>query len=286
MAKLVLATSQFRIEKQIDKNLNSVLRHMRYASHKGAHLIHFSEACLSGYLGVELTSTRQTDWAKLRSAVEQVLELAKVLSLWVVLGCNHRLTGKNKPHNSLYVIDGRGRLVDRYDKRFCTGSSTRNGDLKHYSPGNKFITFKVRNMTCGLLICHDFRYPELFREYKKLGVQLMLVSFHNARMKREQFDHYLNSVPATLKAAAGSNYYAISSNNGTRPYAWPSFVLDQEGEIINKAVTHRDSVLITTIDTNRKLYDASLSWRDRCIRGIYNSGKLVADPRSKNRKCL
>ena len=52
--------------------------------------------------------------------------LANELDLWVLLGSTHQLTGLHKPHNSLYVIDSVGEIVDRYDKRFCTP-----GDLEH-----------------------------------------------------------------------------------------------------------------------------------------------------------
>ena len=286
MSKIVLATCQFLIEKQVEKNVSSIVRHMRHAKAKGAHLVHFSEACLSGYLGVELKSAREVDWAKVSAGVQEVMSLARKLKLWVVLGCNHRLSGKHKPHNSLYVIDNQGRLVTRYDKTFCTGSDQSSGDLAHYSPGEAFVTFSVRNVKCGLLICHDFRYPELFREYKKQGVELMLVSFHNAGMTREKYNHYLVSVPATLQAAAASNYFAVSANNGTRRYAWPSFVVNAEGMVVNKARAHRGAILVTTIDTDEKLHDASKDWRARCMRGIYHSGRLVKDQRSQNRKCL
>ena len=183
-------------------------------------------------------------------------------------------------------INSKGELVDRYDKRFCTGDNARTGDLLHYSPGEKFVTFEVRGVRCGLLICHDFRYPELFREYKKRGVELLLASFHNAGMTREAHERYLVYVPATMQAAAASNYFAVSSNNGTRRYAWGSFVVNAEGRIIDKAPVHRPKVLLNTIDTRERLYDASAAWRGRCMRGVFNSGTRVKDPRSKDRKSL
>ena len=46
--------------------------------------------------------------------------------------------------NSLYVINRDGEVIDRYDKRFCTG-----GDLQHYSPGDHFVTFDVNDVRCG-----------------------------------------------------------------------------------------------------------------------------------------
>ncbi len=135
MARLVLATCQFKIEKQVPKNLRAIARQMKLAKSKGAHLIHFSEACLSGYLGSELKSSREMDWEAVSEAMREIMSLAGKLRLWVVVGCNHRLSGQHKPHNSLYVIDDGGRLVNRYDKMFCTGDCDDSGDLRHYNPG-------------------------------------------------------------------------------------------------------------------------------------------------------
>ena len=286
MAKLTLATCQFLIHPQPERNLKAVHRQMQQAKEAGAHLVHFSEACLSGYLGVELRSQADTDWELIEACMQQVMVTARRLRLWVVIGCNHRLTGRHKPHNALYVINNRGELVTRYDKTFCTGDNANHGDLRHYSPGEALVTFDVRGVRCGLLICHDYRYPELFREYKRRDVQLMLVSFHNARMKKEPYDKYLVTVPATLQAAAASNYFAVSANNSTRKYAWPSFVVNAEGLIVSRAKTHRPTVLINTIDTNQKLYDASVAWRNRCMNGVLHSGTLVKDARSRDRQAL
>lgn len=284
--KLVLATCQFQIEKQVKKNLASITRQMRYAKKHGAHLVHFSEACLSGYLGAELKSSREVKWDEVHQAMEEILELAAELKLWAVVGCNHRLSKPHKPHNSLYVIDDHGQLVSRYDKMFCAADDERSGDLKHYSPGEAFVVFQVRGIKCGLLICHDFRYPELFREYKRRGVQLMLVSFHNAGGTRKSYDHYGVTVPATLQSAAASNFFPVSANNSTRRYAWPSFVIAADGIVMQRAVAHRNTVLITTIDPTPKLFDASVAWRERCMAGTYHSGRLVKDRRSRDRQSL
>ena len=96
--------------------------------------------------------------------------------IWVILGSTHRLSGRHRPHNSLYAINPRGEIVDRYDKLFCTG-----GDLDYYSPGSHFSVFEIEGVVCGLLICHDVRYPELYRTYKRKGVECLLHSFHNAK---------------------------------------------------------------------------------------------------------
>jgi Carbon-nitrogen hydrolase len=146
---------------------------------RGADVAHFPETCLSGYAGVDIASHEGFDWPLLEGCVQRVLDLAWESHIWVLLGSAHRLTAPHKPHNSLYVIDDRGEIVDRYDKMFCAGDRSEDtGELAHYSPGGYFCVFSIEGVRCGALICHEYRYPELYREYKRRGVQLMFHSFH------------------------------------------------------------------------------------------------------------
>ncbi len=117
--KLVVATCQFAIDRDMQRNVAAVLRQMRRAKEQGAQVVHFSESYLSGYAGVEFDSFRGFDWDLLRCYTREVMALAGELRLWVILGSSHALTAPHKPHNSLYIIDDTGRLVDRYDKCFC-----------------------------------------------------------------------------------------------------------------------------------------------------------------------
>ena len=169
---LRLAASQFPVSADIDSNAGWIRKHMEQAKREGADIIHFPECALSGYAGVDHKSLDSLDWVLLHSQTESILSLARDLDLWVVLGSTHQLSKGNNPHNSLYVINPEGEIIDRYDKRFCTS-----GDLKHYSSGDHFVSFVVNGITCGLLICYDIRFPELYRAYKKEGVQLIFHSF-------------------------------------------------------------------------------------------------------------
>ena len=183
--KLCVATCQFPVDPDIRKNLDHVRDQMNEAHRLGAHVAHFSEGCLSGYAGVEFESFADFDWGLLEESTRTIMELARQLRIWVILGSSHRLANGHKPHNSLYVIDPRGELVDRYDKMFCTGAARGlTEDLKHYSPGDHLVTCEINGVKCGLLICHDFRYPELYREYKRLGAQVDL-SFVSQRALQE-----------------------------------------------------------------------------------------------------
>ena len=286
--KLTVATCQFPVTADISRNLAFVLRQMKMAKRCDAKVVHFSESCLSGYAGVEFDSFAGFDWNLLVQSTHQVMALAKDLRLWVILGSAHRLTGKHKPHNSLYIIDDHGRIIDRYDKMFCTGDpSGKDGDLKHYSPGNHFCFFTIAGIRCGALICHDFRYDELYRVYKTRRTQLIFHSYHNAHQspaKLRKYNIWGVVVPSTMQAYAANNHLWISVNNSSQPASsWPSFFVRRDGMVTGRLTNNRPGVLASTIDTSEKIYDASQHWRDRAIRGVYHSGNLIRDSRSKCR---
>jgi deaminated glutathione amidase len=68
--------------------------------------------------------------------------------------------------------------LDRYDKRFCSGAADeKTGDLAHYSPGDHFSTWDIDGVRCGALVCYDYRFPELYRRYKRLGAGLVFHPF-------------------------------------------------------------------------------------------------------------
>ena len=289
--KITVATCQFPVTADIRKNLAFVSRQMKTAKQRGAKVAHFSEACLSGYAGLEFDSFAGFDWDLLTQSTRRIMALANELRLWVILGSAHRLTGRHKPHNCLYIIDDRGRIIDRYDKMFCTGDpSGTSGDLKHYSPGNHFCSFTAAGVRCGVLICHDFRYDELCRIYTKRGVQLMFCSYHNAHhspAKLRKYNIWGLVVPATMQTYAANNHLWISANNSSMPTsAWAGFFVRPDGMITGRLKLHHPGVLISRLDTSEQIYDAAKFWRDRAIRGIYHSGRLVRDQRSERRTSL
>jgi predicted amidohydrolase len=304
--RLTLATCQFPVDADVVSNCRYVLRQMRTAKSRGAHVAHFCEGALSGYAGSDFDSFRGFDWDLLDECTRRVLELSERLRLWVILGSAHRLTGRKKPHNSVYVISDRGELVDRYDKMFCGGDrSGKTGDLAHYSPGNHFTEFSIKGIQCGVLICHDCRYPELYRAYKRKGVQLMFHSYHAGhvtpkRMRALRRDIGLRflkfnngstlpgiTMPATMQAAATNNFMWIScSNTSARESCFPSFFVRPDGVATGRLRLNRAGVLISTVDTREQLYDSSVAWRDRAMRGVFHSGTLVRDRRSRDRTRL
>lgn len=303
MARLTVATCQFPVDADIARNGRYVLRQMRTAREHGADVVHFPEACLSGYAGSDFASYDGFDWALLERTTRTVMALAAELEVWVVLGSTHRLTGGHKPHNSVYIIDASGDIVERYDKRFCGGDEQQNtGDLAHYTPGNHASVFTINGVRCGALICYDYRFPELYRDYRRRGVQMMFHSYHAAHMTPATLAtirarvgkdvQHLNpggtypsiTMPATMTAQAAANHVWISCpNSSARESCWGAFFVRADGITTGRLPRNRTGVLISTVDTEASLYDSTARWRDRAMNGVLHSGTVVDDPRSECR---
>lgn len=302
--KLIVATCQFPVSGDIRRNYDYISRQMMEAKSRGAVVVHFPECALSGYAGPDIKTHENYDWKQLEMYTKKILDLAAKLKLWIILGSTHRLTGNHKPHNSLYIINNKGKLVDRYDKMFCAGQNENVADLKHYTSGNHFSLFKINGIVCGALICHDYRYPELYREYKRKGAQLIFHSYHAGGIASKEFKDMRRQVgkfakisegstipeitmPATMRSYAANNYLWISCpNSSRRENCWQSFFVRPDGVVTGKLHPNTAEVLISKIDTSKKLYDSTVAWRDRAMKGIFHSGTLVKDRRSENRKWL
>jgi predicted amidohydrolase len=274
---LKIAACQFPVSENIEENSYWIKEQMREAKTQGADIVHFPECALSGYAGVDFDSFDEFDWPLLGNEFRAILALADELDIWVILGSSHRLTDAHKPHNSLYLINPEGHIADRYDKRFCT-----EGDLKYYSPGDHFVTFEINQIKCGILICYDIRFPELYRAYYQLGVEVIFQSFYNARQKETSIHPKI--MPVTAQARAATNHFFISLTNSSAKHSWPCHMITPDGLIAEKLPANKPGILVFTIDSGKKYYDASKPFRERAIEGILNSGETVSDPRSQNRQ--
>lgn len=292
MKSLRVATCQFSVEGQIEHNRRWILKQVAEAAAEEADVVHFSECALSGYAGVDLPDLGVIDWGELRAATIDVMEAAKRHRVWVLLGSTHQLDDTVKPHNCVYVINPKGQICDRYDKRFCTGSDGKRPtfDLYHYSPGNRHVTFRVKGITCGVAICYDYRFPELFRGYKQLGVEVLFQSFHNARKTvavDPKYNIWKTIVPATMQCRAAENHFWVSANNSTaRPSCWGSFAVRPDGLITGQLPLHRPGILMTDMKQDPECFDAPALWRPRAMQGQLYSGSLIDHPRSRDVTCL
>ncbi len=275
--KLSIASCQFPVSSSIEENAQWIMKQMNEANAMGATLAHFPECALSGYPGVDMKSLDGFQWTKLHSYTDSITSLAQKLDMWVLLGSIHELSDTLKPLNSLYVINSSGEIIDRYDKRFCT-----TGDLKHFSAGNHFVVFDIKGIRCGLLICFDVRFPELYREYKKLDVDLVFQSFYNARQKPGGIHPKI--MPVTAQTRAATNHFYMSLTNSSAANSWPCHFITPDGLIEDTLPANKPGVLISELDLSDSFYDASRHFRAKAMEGSLYSDKAPVHPRYENRQ--
>jgi predicted amidohydrolase len=278
---LKIAACQFAVGRNIRTNSRKICEFLYKASKAGADIVHFSECALSGYVGTDFPSLEGFDWNLLGEETERIMSLADKLGIWVVLGSTHRLTEPNQPHNSLYLINPKGKIVDRYDKRFCT-----KGDLRRLTPGNRFVFFTVNKVKCSLLICFDLRFPEIYRELYRQKVNCIFQSFYNARQKGPSVHTHI--MRQTMQAHAATNHFWVSMSNSSGYYSpYPSCFIQPDGLISRQLKANRSGLMINTVDLNRKFYDPMADFRDIVIAGDLSNGpSKINDPRSKNTTSL
>jgi len=273
---LKVATCQFAVGKSIKRNSQQIQKLLQRAHKAKADIVHFPECALSGYVGADFPNFDGYDWQLLKEETEKITAIARKLRLWVVLGSTHPLTPPNKPHNSLYLINPKGKIVGRYDKRFCL-----KGELRRYTQGNKFVCFTVNGVKCSLLICFDARFPELYRALYKKGVRCILQSFYNARQKGSSIHTYI--MRQTMQCRAATNHFWVSMSNASGYYSpYPSCFIQPDGKIVRQLKANRPGIMVNTVDLKRKFYDPMADFRNLAITGILsNSPKIIRDKRSK-----
>jgi predicted amidohydrolase len=272
---LKVATCQFAVGRSLKRNSREICELLRRAKKAKADIVHFSECALSGYVGTDFPNFEGYDWQLLKEETERIMSLAAKLRLWIVLGSTHRLTEPNKPYNCLYLIGPDGKIIDRYDKRFCTP-----GDIRRLTPGDRFVNFTINGVKCSLLICFDLRFPELYRALYKQGVNCIFQSFYNARQKGPSVHTHI--MRQTMQCRAATNHFWVSMSNSSGYYSpYPSCFIQPDGKIVRQLRTNRPGLTVNTVDLNRKFYDPMADFRDMAINGkLNNSLQAVNDPRS------
>ncbi len=278
---LIVATCQFAVGASIKRNSRRICDFLHKAKQAKADVVHFSECVLSGYVGTDFPNFKGYDWDTLKEETQKIMVLARELQLWVVLGSTHKLTEPNKPHNSLYLINPKGEIVDRYDKRFCT-----TGDLRRLTPGNRFVDFTINGVKCSLLICFDLRFPEIYRQLYKQRIDCIFQSFYNAKQKGPSVHTHI--MRQTMQCRAATNHFWASGANASGYYApYPSFFIQPDGKIVRQLKANRPGIMVNTVDLTKKFYDPMVGFREMAMEGALGNGtETITDPRSKNTTSL
>ena len=95
-----------------------------------------------------------------------------------------------KYFNTLIHIDRKGEIAAKYQKIHPFSFS---GESRHYNAGNNSVITKIDGLTAGLSICYDLRFPELFRQYGKNRVEVIINIANWPVVRIEHWKHLLKA---------------------------------------------------------------------------------------------
>ena len=235
-----------------------------------ADIVHFCECSLSGYAGIDFQEIRKQDESILAGALDHIRDQARSMGIWVILGSHHFRPDGEKPFNSLIVINDLGDIAERYDKRYLTAYRDER-EIDHFSAGERPVVFSVNGISCGLLICHEWRYPELYREYYRMQVRILFQSWYDGNQSevkyKDEGKELGELITGSVRGYAANNYLWISgSNTSRRESSFPAFVVRPDGSYQGKLHRNRSGVLVSHIDFQKDFPDPSGHMRDKIIK--------------------
>jgi predicted amidohydrolase len=280
-AKLTVATCQIAVSADPAANGTAIRQMIGQAAVHGADVVHVGECALCGYCRMNFKSWDGYDWDTLRAATLAVLEACRAHGIWGIIGCSHGLTAPNFPHNSVYVIRPDGTIADRYDKRRCSG-----GDVTCYTPGDHPVTLEVKGVRCGVAICLEENFPDLWQAYADDGVTLV---FHSTSVRVNDPDDSIASDRTRFLAQANAEQYQLFISAAGwcpsgRPH--PGLWVSRRGIIDGQSYQPVPGLILNSIpdDEEKDAFFAMVRrFRASARDGSYYRDHMRTDPRSSDR---
>ena len=248
---LYAAAIQMVSANNVDSNLEQVKALIKVAAAKGAKFILLPEnfAFMGDGASETLAIAEKHQDGKIQNFVS---ELAVKHKVTIAAGSIPIISSAEKATASCLVYNEKGEEVARYDKKhlfdvYIKDSQESYKESDTYDLGNKIEVIETSIGKVGLSICYDIRFPEMYREMHKQGVQIIVApSAFTEQTGRVHWE-------PLLKARAIENLcYVIAANqggihsNGRKTYGH-SMIIDPWGKIISRIGTGA-GVIVSQID--------------------------------------
>lgn len=253
-----IAVAESFVSADIGENGKTIRRLIRDAAATDVRLILFCEGALSGYSKSQIISPldwKEFNWAKLEVELELISAVCRDCGIHAVIGSAHLVAAKKHPHNSLYILSDTGDIITRYDKRFLSNTEV----TGWYTPGLKPVIFEACGFRFGCSICIEACFPEVFSEYERLGVDVVL--------------HASYGIPPQHKLALQAHGYInciwiVAATPAQVAHKGCSFISDPECTIISEK---SGELTVAKLDRNDTIYETALSkarpWRKKARQG-------------------
>ena len=266
-----VAAVQLAVSDDLEKNTKRICEHIADLAKQGVRAALFPECATTGYFKNEIPKYTEK---QLKKSEETIAHACDENDMYAIVGSPYFEDGVR--YNMALVIDHAGRTIYRQAKIQLVG-----GDKPWAQPGDRLSTFKIDDVTCSIIICHDSRYPELVRLPVLKGARLV---FYLSWESDLQAEHKLDPYRAQVVARAVENgVYIVHANAPQVVKPWvgshgQSRIVAPDGVLLQEAPIFKEAVLIEELDMNRaRAGNALNSLRAKFLRDFWQAGMEKID---------
>ena len=194
--------------------------------------------------------------------------IAKKYSVNIIGGSFIENKANGELFNTCPVINRDGNLVCTYEKNHLFSYyGCAEGD--YITAGKNPVLVNLDGVKIGLTICYDIRFPEIFREYRKSGADILVNMAAWGANKKNAWD-----TMTTSRAVENQTYFVALTQTGKLrdgENLGHSMILDYKGDILSEIDKIEDGIY-ATIDL-----DEMYSFREKCrvLEDIKDSYKVI-----------
>ncbi len=159
-----------------EKNWRAAKRALEKASRQGARLIALPEFFYWRGPSEDLARTASEGSPVV---LKEARMFARKKHCAVLLGSLlERSSHPRKFYNTSYLISEKGTLAAKYRKIHLFDTDlkpVRSRESKTIARGRHIVSGKVWGIRCGLSVCYDLRFPELYRKLSKTGAKIFFI---------------------------------------------------------------------------------------------------------------
>lgn len=222
MKSMQVACVQLDGREKLDDNADRIIQALEDEAARRTRLVAFPECCLTTYEPKIIAKLTQE---QIDAALARIADACKRLDIYAVVGAAY--TSGGKWYNGAFVLGPNGKTVKRYAKLHDVNS--------FFTDGNELAIFRVDDVPMTIMICHDERYPEIFRIPVLAGarVGIYISSESKTEKKRDNYRSQLigraveNQI-AVIHCNAGNGGPDGGSHGHSR-------IVDQAGAVLAEA---------------------------------------------------
>ena len=277
--KTTIGLIQTKVSQSQKNNLENSIKKIKEAAKKKAKIICLPELFLSPYFCQTENHSKFKLAEKIPGPTTDIYSnLAKELSVILIISLFEKKTS-GFYHNTSIIIDESGKIISKYRKMHIPDDPGYYEKF-YFTPGD--LGFKSTNTNygkIGSLVCWDQWFPEAARLTALKGAEILFyptaIGWHPKEKKKfgnSQLNAWITMQRSHAIAngvyVAATNRVGIENVKNKKIQFWGnSLIIDPNGNIIKKANSNKNEILICDIDF-KKIETARQHWpflRDRRI---------------------